>query len=131
MVYEIFKSLPHQKITISPNQQTETFDIYQCGFFQYHLHEENIELVELPSKKRYTPHYHKLSTAIIYVIMGEGIFNLGDKYMEYFPGLRIVIPSNTLHAFQTHSTTLFLSFQSPAIITDNGEIDIHYEVANA
>ena len=89
--------------------------------------EENLEIVELQRESTYKPHYHKHSSAVIYIILGEGTFILGDDTINYYPGKRVLIPAGTLHGFNTKTRTLFLSIQSPPILSQtNDDIDIHY-----
>lgn len=128
MDYEIFKSIPHQRVISKQAQPEEIFDLYQCGIFKNRTFEENIELVELRPESEYRPHFHKKSSAVVYVISGTGLFQLAENLIEYQPGIRIDIPAGVLHGFKTKTPTLFLSIQSPSIINpDNGEIDLHYE----
>ena len=128
MTYEIFKSIPHQRVVSRQANTDEIFDLYQCGIFNNNSLEENIELVELQPQSEYRPHYHKNSTAVVYIISGTGLFRLADKLIEYQPGLRMVISAGVLHGFKTQTPTLFLSIQSPPIIDpENGQIDLHYE----
>ena len=128
MTHEIFKSIPHQRITSKRDNIEEIFDLYQCGIFNNSSFEENIEFVELQPQSEYSSHYHKKSSAVVYVISGTGLFQLAKNLIDYKPGIRIDIPAGVLHGFKTKTPTLFLSIQSPPIINpDNGEIDLHYE----
>lgn len=132
--YTIFKSIPHRRVVSKNVSSEEIFDLYQLGIFaapsacqQGHEIQENIELVELKSKATYRPHYHKDSTAVIYIVSGSGTFLLGDSCIGYQAGKRIVIPAGFLHGFNTDTPTLFLSIQSPPIINSvTGQIDLHY-----
>lgn len=124
MIYEIFKTIPHQRV--------EMFDIYQCGVFNNNSIEENIELVELQPQFDYSPHYHKKSSAVVYVISGTGVIQLQNNLIEYKPGIRIDIPAGVTHGFKTKTRTLFLSIQNPPIINpESGEIDLHYETGGS
>ena len=106
----------------------EIFDLYQCGLFKNGLIDENVELVELQPQSIYSPHFHKKSSATVYIITGTGTFQLADNAIKYKPGVRIDIPAGALHGFKTKTPTLFLSIQSPPIMNpENGEIDLHYE----
>ena len=128
MTYEIFKSIPHQRVVSKRANVEEIFDLYQCGIFNNSSLEENVELVELQSQSEYSPHTHKKSSAVVYVISGAGLFQLAENIIEYKPGIRIDIPAGVLHGFKTKTPTLFISIQSPPIINpENGEIDLHYE----
>lgn len=130
MTYEIFKSIPHQRV-VTKHANTEIFDLYQCGIFNNNSLEENVELVELQPQSEYSPHYHKKSSAVAYVISGTGLFQLTNDLIEYKPGMRITIPAGVVHGFKTKTRTLFLSIQSPPIINpENGEIDLHYETGS-
>jgi quercetin dioxygenase-like cupin family protein len=127
MTYEIFKSIPCQRVISKRANVEEIFDLYQCGIFNNSSFEEHIELVELQPQSEYTPHYHEKSSAVVYLISGMGLFQLADDLFEYKPGMRIDIPARVLHGFKTKTPTLFLSIQSPPIINpENGEIDLHY-----
>ncbi|MBN9412757.1 MAG: cupin domain-containing protein [Candidatus Paracaedimonas acanthamoebae] len=128
--YHIFNGIPHQRIT----SKKEIFDLYQLGIFSSSDQKiaENLELVELQPNANYRPHYHKNSTATIYIILGSGEFILNEKHIIYNPGKRILIPAGIMHGFQTKTRTLFLSIQSPPIIDpQNKHIDIHYEKENS
>lgn len=137
--YDIFKSLPYKRV-VDANQKSEIFDLYQLGSFtvtdasiftalnKEQTKQEHIELVELQAKTIYRPHYHKNSSAIIYICIGTGIFILGKQQIEYQPGKRVLIPAGTSHGFKTNTCTLFLSIQSPSIVDPvTGQIDIHYD----
>lgn len=128
MLYEIFKSIPHQRVVSKRVNAEEIFDLYQCGIFKNSFLEENIELVELQPQSEYSPHSHQKSCAVVYIISGTGLFQLAEDLIEYHPGMRIDIPAGVLHGFKTNTPTLFLSIQSPPIINpENGEIDFHYD----
>lgn len=132
MTYEIFKSIPHQRVVSKQTDIEEIFDLYQCGIFNNNSLEENVELVELQPQSEYSPHYHKKSSAIVYVISGTGLLQLKNNLIEYKPGIRITIPAGVAHGFKTKTRTLFLSIQSPFIINpENGEIDLHYEIGGS
>lgn len=138
--YHIFKAIPHRRVTSKNTYgKEEIFDLYQLGIFsasdvnslasakksQKEL--ENLELVELQPKAEYRPHYHKNSSAIIYIILGSGTFMLDEKSIEYNAHKRIFIPAGAMHGFHTHTRTLFLSIQSPPILNpENEHIDIYY-----
>lgn len=129
--YEILKSIPHKRVSYEHADNIEIFDLYQLGHFAIDNAKtpviENLELVELQPKSSYQAHYHKESLAIIYIILGQGKFKLGQHNIDYRPGMRIEIPAGTLHGFHTMERTLFLSIQSPPIIdAESQEIDIHF-----
>lgn len=138
--YRIFNAIPHQRVISKTGYGKEIFDLYQLGIFadsdvnslasigkrQEIL--ENLELVELQPQAEYRPHYHKNSSAIIYIILGYGKFLLDGESIEYNAGKRIVIPAGAMHGFHTQTRTLFLSIQTPPIIDpQSGQIDIYYE----
>lgn len=130
-MHDIFESIPYQRIVSKRNHVEEIFDLYQCGIFHHNSLEENIEFVELQPESEYSSHYHKKSSAVVYVISGKGTFQLAESIIDYKPGIRIDIPAGVLHGFKTKTATLFLSIQSPPIINpNNGEIDLHYETGN-
>ncbi|WP_032112535.1 cupin domain-containing protein [Candidatus Paracaedibacter symbiosus] len=140
--YHILKAIPYRRVTSKNTYgKEEIFDLYQLGIFssasgvnllasagrgQETL--ENLELVELQPQAEYRPHYHKNSSAVIYIILGSGTFMLGEKNIEYNANKRIVIPAGVVHGFHTQTRTLFLSIQSPPILNPKSEhIDIYYE----
>lgn len=131
MTHEIFKLLPHQRVISKHANNEEIFDLYPCGLFKNNLLMENIELVELQPHSQYRPHYHKNSSAVIYIISGTGMLLLSNSLIEYKQETRFTIPAGMTHGFQTKTRTLFLSIQSPPIIHPvNGHIDLHYETGD-
>ena len=120
MKYDIFKTIPHQRVVSDHGNSKEIFDLYQCGIFKNNSLEENLEFVELPPQAEYSQHYHKNSFAIIYVISGTGQFQLAENLIEYKPGIRIVIPAGVMHGFKTDTLTLFLSIRESPPIIDPG-----------
>lgn len=138
--YAIFKLIPHRRVVSQHRGNEEIFDLYPLGIFTAstslldpHVKasssevQENIELVELQPKAEYRLHYHKNSSAIIYIVAGCGTFLLGNEAIAYQAGKRIVIPAGFRHGFSTATATLFLSIQSPPIIDPTtGQIDLHY-----
>ncbi len=132
MHYDIFKSIPHQRVVSKHGATEEIFDIYPCGLFQSPNHHENVELVALQPQAQYLPHFHQQSAAVLYIISGSGILQLAHQHIKYQPGMRITIPAGFVHGFKTSTRTLFLSIQSPPIIhPENGEIDLHYVDRNS
>lgn len=128
MLYDIFKTIPHKRVTSSELNAPEVFDLYQCGIFNHKQSQKNIELVELYPKIRYRSHYHKNSSAVIYIITGQGYFVLGHQQHAYSNGSCFDVPAKKLHGFHTQTHTLFLSIQSPPIIDPlDGSIDLYYE----
>jgi quercetin dioxygenase-like cupin family protein len=141
--YAILRSIPHRRIMYKTINAIEIFDLYQLGIFSApnsllaHLSkplssgkviQEILELVELQPQAKYQAHYHKKSVAIIYIVSGSGLFQLGNKRLPYKAGKRIEIPAGTPHGFNTDTRTLFLSIQSPPILNpDSKHIDIYYE----
>lgn len=134
--YNIFRIIPHRRVTSKNTyNKEEIFDLYQLGTFStsqedssINIHQENLELVELQAQTEYERHYHKNSTAIIYIISGSGEFLLDEKQIQYNGHKRIVIPEGVMHGFRTSTQTFFLSIQTPPIIDPQSNyIDIHYE----
>lgn len=127
MPYEIFKSIEHRRVVGQNSGMDELFDLYQFGSFKNGLNEENVDLVELQPSSKYRLHFHKKSAAVIYIISGTGVFYLAESCINYKAGIRIEVPTNTLHGFTTKTRTLFLSIQCPSIIDSNsGDIDLYY-----
>jgi quercetin dioxygenase-like cupin family protein len=126
--YEIFKSIPHRRVISNSATAEEIFDLYQLGLFAASSStQEIVELVELQPCAEYKPHYHKRSAAIIYIIVGSGVFQLNKDMIEYHAGIRIEIPVGALHGFVTKERTLFLSIQSPPILdAETGQVDLFY-----
>jgi quercetin dioxygenase-like cupin family protein len=133
--HEILKSIPHQRVISNNDDSEEIFDLYKLGLFNATGSivnssinaQEIVELVELQPNAIYKPHYHKKSAAIIYIILGTGRFQLGQDFIQYHPGIRVVIHAGILHGFQTKDRTLFLSIQSPPILNyKSGAKDLHY-----
>ncbi|MBN9231538.1 MAG: hypothetical protein BGO90_01170 [Legionella sp. 40-6] len=136
--HNILLQIPHVSIT---QPQEEHFELFKLGTFTVDVPllkinseipssksiEEIVELVKLQAHTHYQPHYHELSSAILYMILGEGTLILGDEHCLYQPGLRFLIPAKMPHGFITQSTTLFLSIQSPPIHNQEKDtVDIHY-----
>lgn len=142
MVSEFFDMAAYQRVVTTHGENKEIFDLLQLGIFhsktsmrdqthenQTGLHDlpENLELVGLQPRAEYRRHFHKNSSALIYIIAGSGMFHYGNRDIEYQSGMRVIIPAGTLHGFTTQSRTFFLSIQTPPIIHPvHGEIDIHY-----
>lgn len=140
-VHAILQNIPHEHIHSESVRREERFGLFKLGrfkvdksFLQYltddhHTQEieEIVELVELKPNAEYRPHYHEKSSAVIYMIFGEGLFILGDNKVPYHPGQRQAIPAKTPHGFITNTPTLFLSIQSPPIQNlKTGKVDLHY-----
>jgi len=134
----LLKNLHFQRVIGNKN---EIFDVYHLGSFlapdsllkefsgynQNNDIYENMELVEIQENFNYKPHYHKKSSAIIYIILGGGQFILGSKAIDYCKGTRIKVPAGEIHGFNTKEKTIFLSIQTPSIVDQiTGEIDIFY-----
>lgn len=141
-IYDILSSMPYEKIvgdqgkTENPSQ--EVFEIHCLGIFKgpgVSLIQskdldalEIVELVLLKPKTLYRPHYHKKSTAIIYIIWGRGVFLQDDQKEPYDKEHRFVIPAGLKHGFQTTTETLFLSIQTPPILNrETEELDLYYD----
>jgi len=141
--YAILKLIPHQRVVTKNNDQDEIFDLYKLGIFTAKNSfltnlctvetiekeiVETVELVEFQAEFKYKPHYHKKSSAIIYIILGSGVLHLGETCLPYKAGTRVKIPAGTLHGFNTTTRTLFLSIQSPPILNAvTGYLDLYYE----
>ena len=142
-VHDILKNIPHEHIQSEHVRSDERFDIFKLGTFKvdksflnnltdgHYLSEqpieEIVELVELQPNAKYRPHYHEESIAVIYMVLGEGVFILGENKIPYRPGQRLDIPAKTPHGFLTSTRTLFLSIQSPPIRNrETGKVDLHY-----
>lgn len=141
-VHEILSHIPHEHIQSQYVRSDERFDVFKLGIFKVaksflsgifgsasndeHV-DEIVELVELQPNAKYRPHYHKKSTAVIYMVLGEGVFVLGEDEVPYCPGQRLDIPAKVPHGFLTKTRTLFLSIQTPPIRDrQTGEVDLHY-----
>lgn len=140
--HDILKAIPHEHIQSDRVAPDERFDVFKLGTFNVyksfvsnltHCHRESnlvseiIELVELQSDSYYKPHYHEKSSAVIYMVLGEGSFILDQAKIPYRPGKRFVIPAKKPHGFITHTKTLFLSIQTPPIRNKHtGKVDLHY-----
>jgi quercetin dioxygenase-like cupin family protein len=141
-VHEILGYIPHEHIQSQHVKSDERFDVFMLGIFKVAKSflngitdgcrvsqpiEEIVELVELQANTKYRPHYHKKSVAVIYMVLGEGVFVLGENEVPYRPGQRLDISANVPHGFLTKTRTLFLSIQSPPILNrETGEVDLHY-----
>ena len=141
-VHDVLKNIPHEHIQSEYVKADERFDIFKLGIFKVNksflntlmdhdpskkIVEEIVELVELQQNATYRPHYHENSSAVIYMILGEGMLVLGDNKLPYRPGMRLDIPAKVAHGFITHTKTLFLSIQSPPILNrETGKVDLHY-----
>lgn len=139
-MHEILHKIPHEHIQNEHVRTDERFDVFKLGIYRVSHSvldfitgdksgdvDEIVELVELQPHSFYKPHYHKESSAIIYMIFGEGDFILGINEMPYAPGVRLDIPKDTPHGFKTRSETFFLSIQTPPIRNDQtGEVDLYY-----
>lgn len=138
--YDILQQIPHEQIHSEYVKSDERFDVFKLGVFKVkesivnfialdkiEQADEIVELVRLQPKSRYRPHYHQKSSAILYMVFGEGIFICGEKELNYQPGMRLDLPEKTPHGFLTHSETLFLSIQAPPILNrQTGVVDLHY-----
>lgn len=137
----ILNEIPYERIQNKHVKAGECFNLFKLGEFKVEasyfqevtrgdegqLMDEMVELVELQSNSEYQPHYHEKSSAVIYIVLGEGVLMLDQREMAYSPGHRVVIPAKCVHGFKTSSKTLFLSIQSPPIRNvETGEVDIHY-----
>ncbi|HRD68513.1 MAG TPA: cupin domain-containing protein [Legionella sp.] len=139
--YKILEKIPHFPIENERFQSIERFDLFKLGTFKVNQSiinkhnpnlstqstEEIVELVELQENTVYHPHFHEHSSAVIYMVIGEGTLILDQNQMPYQPGMRLDIPAKSAHGFITKTKTLFLSIQSPPIHDyETGTVDIHY-----
>lgn len=138
--HDILNKIPHEQIQSQFVRADERFDVFKLGMYRVEKSvldfmtcekneavDEIVELVKLEPNSYYKPHYHKRSSAIIYMIFGEGHVILGENDMPYFPGMRLDIPQETPHGFKTDCETFFLSIQTPPIRNDQtGEVDLYY-----
>lgn len=138
-IYDILTNIPHEHIQSDSVKPDERFDIFHLGTFTVehsflqHFTEkkqsvdEIVELVSLQENTDYRAHYHEKSSAMVYMVLGEGIITLDNNQVPYRPGMRWIIPAKTAHGFITKTKTLFLSIQSPPIRNyDTGTVDLHY-----
>lgn len=97
-VYEIFHQLPHEHIQSDNVKNDERFDIFRLGNYSVDRTvldiissyprsgtEEIVELVRLQANVDYKPHFHLKSSAVIYMIIGQGRLILDNKEIEYCP----------------------------------------------
>lgn len=138
--YEILANIPHERIQSKFVRAEEQFDVFKLGVFRVTesvisgvfkersgVANEIVELVQLKGNSVYKPHYHENSAAVIYMILGDGDFILGDTQVPYSGGMRFDIPKQVSHGFNTRSDTLFLSIQTPPIRDPlTGDVDLHY-----
>lgn len=125
--HAILKQLPHTRIESGDDR----FDLFALGIFEAAGSDQSlkeiVELVELEENACYRPHFHARSSAVIYMVLGEGELILGENSMAYHAGLRFNIPAKMPHGFVTRTKTLFLSIQSPPIRdVKTNTIDLHY-----
>lgn len=126
--YKILETIPHQRVANETPGAKEIFDLYRLGIFTVpDADDEILELVELQPDTNYRKHFHRKSSAVIYIVSGKGRLLIGKHSLEYHPGVRVSIPAEVPHGFQTKTRTLFLSIQSPPILDpENGSLDLQY-----
>jgi mannose-6-phosphate isomerase-like protein (cupin superfamily) len=56
-----------------------------------------------------TPHYHRLTEEIYYILEGQGLMRVGDEDRQVGPGDAIAIPPGAMHQI-TNTGTLLLKF---------------------
>ncbi len=139
-IHEILHKIPHEQIQSKCLKTDERFDVFKLGVFNVTQSildfisgrsikqaDEVVELVKLQPKSQYRLHYHQKSSAVLYMILGEGVFILGENEIPYKPEMRLDLPEKTPHGFLTDTETLFLSIQTPSILNrQTGEVDLHY-----
>lgn len=102
----------------------EDMSIYRLGIFQ----NSSYDLVGINAGQTYFPHYHKNSSARVYIIYGQGNAILNNREIPYRPQDIFEIKKGVSHGFSPIKNTLFLSIQTPPIIdSENKKIDIHYK----
>ncbi|MBS3123250.1 cupin domain-containing protein [Candidatus Woesearchaeota archaeon] len=106
-----------------PHDMVKNMSLYRLGIFG----DSSYELVELSTEEDYPTHSHKNSSAIFYMVLGEGKIILNGKAKQYKPGDVITVGQNVKHGFKPESDTLFLSVQTPPIKDrKTGKEDIHF-----
>jgi len=56
------------------------------------------------------PHFHKLTQEVIYMLRGEGMFQLGAERIPIKTGAVMRIPAGTVHTFTNTGETLAVFF---------------------
>ena len=51
------------------------------------------------------PHFHKLTQEVVYMLRGEGLFQLGSERIPIKAGVVVRIPSDTVHTFTNQGPT--------------------------
>ncbi|WP_131783384.1 cupin domain-containing protein [Legionella gresilensis] len=138
-LHKMLQAIPHERVQSQYVKVNEQFELLKLGIFNVEKSiltaisettsdtNEIVELVRLKARSKYQPHYHKQSCAVIYMILGEGLFLLGKNEVSYQPGMRFDLPEKTPHGFLTDTETLFLSIQTPPIRNyQTGEVDLYY-----
>ncbi len=113
------KQLPNK----IPHDVVENISLYRLGIFG----DGSYELVELFAEDDSPPHPHENSSAIFYMILGEGKIILNGNAKQYKPGEIIQVDKNVKHGLKPKSDTLFLSVQTPPIKSrKTGKEDINF-----
>ena len=115
--------MKNQLLNKIPHDSVENISLYRLGIFG----DSSYELVELSAEEDYPAHSHKNSSAVFYMILGEGKIILNEKAKQYKRGEVINVGKNVKHGFKPKSDTLFLSVQTPPIKNrKTGKEDIHF-----
>ncbi|STX51502.1 Cupin domain [Legionella busanensis] len=139
-IHKMLQNIPLERVYTKAGKVEEQFELLKLGVFKveksilltisnHSLRPSNeiVELVRLKPSSKYQPHYHKQSSAVIYIILGEGFFLSGKNEISYQPGMRFDLPEKTPHGFLTNTETLFLSIQTPPILNyQTGVMDLYY-----
>lgn len=87
-----------------------------------------VERVILKGSTYYEPHFHKKSDAFLYFLKGSGtvIDKEGNEY-PFNEGSTVYFPAMMKHGFSTNEEVVFLTVQSPPILSyTTGEEDIFF-----
>jgi mannose-6-phosphate isomerase-like protein (cupin superfamily) len=80
------------------------------------IQKQSLAEARLPPGARTTPHYHRLTEEIYYILVGTGRITIGDETQDVGPGDAIAIPPGAIHTItSTGGDTLrFLCCCAPA-----------------
>ena len=61
------------------------------------------------------PHFHKLTQEVVYMLSGQGLFQLGSERIPITAGTVLRIPANTVHTFtnQGEAPAVFFVVTTP------------------
>jgi quercetin dioxygenase-like cupin family protein len=138
-----FKDLLARLEHVPIRTDRESVDIYRVGTFG----NTSVEFVELAPGQPYPQHIHDASSAYLYFLFGKGGVLLGnnkkgycgdewvnavhdyvtgESLISYKPGKKLFIPAGMPHGFEVDTPTLFLSLNTPPIISADGSLDFRY-----